>query len=146
MTDDELIQRAMHRPNVYTPELAHRLYTVQGENERLRAELAALREQKPVAWRRRGDNGEWMYHGEAPAWLHDHLPDLTPLYAAPVPASRDDAMDAERFVFMIENGARIGWFRGKCKVETAIETLSGWFDDPRSARDAAIPAAKGGAK
>ena len=61
---------------------------------------------------------------------------------ADLAAAKQDARDAERFVFLIENGARIGWFRGKCKVETAIETLSDWYDDPRTAIDAAILAAK----
>ncbi len=113
------------------------------EIDRLRAELSALREQKPVAWRRFAEDGERLYHDDVEDWLHEHMPDLEPLYAAPVP-SQDDARDAELWRAVREHitydnpGDGMMWLSmGVCvEVESmAPETM-----------EAAIIAAKGGAK
>jgi uncharacterized coiled-coil protein SlyX len=73
----------------------------------------------------------WHGHDEAADTLESRIADLEAKLAA-------SEKDAERLEFMIKNGARVGWFRCKCKVETATESLSDWHDDAISAIDAAI--------
>lgn len=63
--------------------------------ERLRAELAALREQEPVAWRCKDFADGWiLYNDYADAFEYEHGVGcaMQPLYAAPVPAVDTDKL------------------------------------------------------